>query len=185
MEGLWKAFKGQSPISSLRARPPVKAHRHPLELKKNQTNPPVARAAIGSHVPFLPAKRTPGGVQTPPTPDYETNQPRPNGLKSKHLRPQCPGAAPNQRRPAPRRECPKLGSPWDILGHGKPDRGRSLPVQRRDSRGDHRRRLGRCSGSYGCNHSGECLCDDGMTRRGGDGGCCALLADGRRRGAAI
>ncbi len=66
------------------------------------------------HVPFLSAKRAPGAAQTPPTPNYQTNPPRPNRLKSNHLRRQCPSAAPNHCRPLPGEKSQSPWTFWDI-----------------------------------------------------------------------
>ena len=69
---------------------------------------------------------------SPPYLNYQTNPPRPNQLKSNHLRYRARAPRRNQGPPARRRKVPKFGSPWDILGH--------WPQAKQDARADGRKK---------------------------------------------
>ena len=81
------------------------------------------RPAITAETRTVPACPIPSGEtnagRRPNTTDTndQTSPPRPKGLKSKHLRRQCPSAAPNQSRPPPgeKSQNPAVrGTFWDI-----------------------------------------------------------------------
>ena len=69
------------------------------------------------HVPFPSAKRAPGGVQTPPTPQLPNKPTAPQRTQIKPLTTPIPERRAKSTPPRPPAKVPKSGVPWDILGH--------------------------------------------------------------------